>query len=64
MLADSDPRLRELILVRLSTVERQNLITIAPGIRAMVQDASSRVRQAATRLVHQIDSIGLAPEGE
>ncbi len=61
---DGDSRIRELALVRLANVERRHLLPVAAKIRDRVQDPSSRVRQAATRLIHHMDSITLATEGE
>ncbi|MGD9365111.1 MAG: HEAT repeat domain-containing protein [Desulfobacteraceae bacterium] len=62
-LDDSDVRIRELALMRLRKIERSLLKPLMPKIRAMVNDPRSRVRQAATRLTHDIDSISLAHEG-
>ena len=61
-LQDSDVRIRELALMRLRMTDRSLLKALAPKVRAMVADPQSRVRQAATRLVHYIDSIGVANE--
>lgn len=62
-LDDSDMRIRELALMRLRKVERSLLRPLMPKIRALVNDPRGRVRQAATRLTHDIDSIYLAHEG-
>ncbi|MGD8834099.1 MAG: HEAT repeat domain-containing protein [Desulfobacteraceae bacterium] len=61
-LQDPDLRIRELALIRLRMTDRSLLKAMAPKIRAMVADPQSRVRQAATRLVHYIDSISVANE--
>ncbi len=61
-LDDADARIRELALMRLSAVERSKLKGIMPKIRRLVSDPQARVRQAATRLVHHIDSISLTKE--
>lgn len=63
-LDDSDVRIRELALMRLRNIERSVLKPLMPKIRAMVNDPRAPVRQAATRLAHDIDSISLAREGE
>lgn len=63
-LDDADVRIRELALMRLRKIERSLLKPLMPKIRAMVNDPGTRVRQAATRLTHHIDSISLAHEGE
>jgi hypothetical protein len=36
---------------------------VAPKVRALVSDPKPDVRQAATRLIHYIDSITLAAQG-
>jgi HEAT repeat protein len=61
-LDDEDARLRELALMRLRVVEQSRLADIMPKIRRMVSDPHARVRQAATRLVHHVDSIALTKE--
>ncbi len=61
---DADARIRELALTRLVHLPRQHLLPLAAKIRSRVQDPSVRVRQAATRLIHHIDSINLAMEGD
>jgi hypothetical protein len=61
-LDDEDPRIRELALMRLRVVEHSRLEIIMPKVRRMVGDRHARVRQAATRLVHRIDSISLTKE--
>jgi vesicle coat complex subunit len=63
-LDDPDMRIRELALMRLRKIEQSHLKPLMPKIRAMVNDPGARVRQAATRLTHHIDSISLAHEGE
>lgn len=62
-LEDRDPRIRELALVRLRKIDRDLLKTVAPRVRDLVMDPKPAVRQAATRLVHFIDSITLADQG-
>lgn len=59
-LEDHDPRIRELALFRLRNIERHLLQPVAPKVRALVSDPKPAVRQAATRLIHFIDSISLA----
>ncbi len=61
-LDDDDARMRELALMRLRVVDRCLLTDIMPKVRRMVNDPHARVRQAATRLVHHIDSISLTKE--
>jgi HEAT repeat protein len=61
-LDDDDARIRELALMRLRVVDRSHLTDIMPKVRRMVSDPHARVRQAATRLVHYIDSISLTKE--
>ena len=63
-LADEDPRIRELVLTRLASVERRKLRGLSAKIRQLVSDRSVKVRQAATRLTHHMDSITLATKGE
>lgn len=63
-LDDSDVRIRELALVRLRNIERSVLQPLMPKIRAMVNDPRAPVRQAATRLAHDINPISLARAGE
>ncbi len=63
-LEDRDPRIRELALVRLRKIDRSLLRSVAPKVRALATDPKPAVRQAATRLVHFIDSITLADKGE
>ncbi len=63
-LQDADERIRELALIRLQLMDRSLLKPLTPKVRALVADTQSRVRQAATRLVHYIDSISLANEEE
>jgi HEAT repeat protein len=59
-LDDSDMRIRELALMQLRKIERSFLKPLMPKIRAMVNDPRARVRQAATRLTHHIDSIRIS----
>ena len=61
-LDDADARIRELALMRLQSVARSKLGRLMPKVRLLVNDPHARVRQAATRLVHHIDSISLAKE--
>jgi len=61
-LDDSDARIRELALTHLRGVDRLRLKKIMPRVRRLVNDPRARVRQAATRLVHRVDSITLAGE--
>lgn len=61
-LDDSDARIRELALTHFLGVERSRLKKIMPRVRRLVNDPQVRVRQAATRLVHHVDSISLAGE--
>jgi HEAT repeat protein len=61
-LQDTDERIRELALMRLGLMERRLIKALAPKVRALVADPRRRVRQAATRLIHHIDSISLANE--
>jgi len=61
-LDDEDARIRELALMRLSVLERSQLKGIMSKVRRLVRDPQVRVRQAATRLVHHIDSITLTKE--
>jgi uncharacterized protein (UPF0147 family) len=61
-LEDADERIRELALLRLRLMERNLIKTMSPKLRALVADPRMRVRQAATRLVHYIDSITIAKE--
>lgn len=61
-LYDCDARIRELALTRLCLVDRSRLKRIMPVIRPLLNDPQTRVRQAAIRLIHQIDSISLAKE--
>lgn len=61
-LDDSDARIRELALTHLRGVDRLRLTKIMPRVRRLVNDPRARVRQAATRLVHSVDSITLAGE--
>jgi HEAT repeat protein len=61
-LEDRDPRIRELALMHLRSAERSLLKGIMPKVRRLVNDPQPRVRQAATRLIHHIDSISLARE--
>lgn len=63
-LQDLDMRIRELALTRLLMVERRHLKGLARKVRALVDDPQSNVRQAATRLLHYIDFITLANEGD
>lgn len=63
-LEDRDPRIRELALVRLCKIDRSLLGSLAPKVRALATDPKPAVRQAATRLVHFIESITLAEKGE
>ncbi len=62
-LDDPDARIRELALIRLQIVDRTRLKAFLSKLRLLVNDPHSRVRQAATRLVHHIDSISLAKDG-
>jgi HEAT repeat protein len=59
-LKDNDARIRELALMRLQEIDRTKLKPLLPKICKMVKDPHARVRQAATRLVHHIESISLA----
>ncbi len=59
-LNDSEERIRQLTLLRLARMERKHLTAMAPRVRALVEDPSAKVRQAATRLVHYMDSITIA----
>lgn len=61
-LDDKDARIRELALTYLRKVDRSRLKKIMPKARRLVNDPQARVRQAATRLVHHVDSITLAGE--
>ena len=61
-LEDADARIRELALIRLRAAHPSKLKGIMAKVRRMVTDPQGRVRQAATRLVHQIDSITLTKE--
>ena len=61
-LDDGDARIRELALIHLRRVDRSRLKTVMPKVRRLVNDPQARVRQAATRLVHHVDSISLAGE--
>jgi HEAT repeat protein len=61
-LDDSDARIRELALMHLKATDRSRLKSIMPKVRRLVNDPQARVRQAATRLVHYVDSISLAGE--
>jgi HEAT repeat protein len=61
-LEDNDARIRELALIHLLSVDRSRIKSIMPKVRRLVNDPQVRVRQAATRLVHHIDSIALAGE--
>lgn len=61
-LEDKDDRIRELALTHLRKVDRSRLKKIMPKARRLVNDPQARVRQAATRLVHHVDSITLAGE--
>lgn len=63
-LQDPDMRIRELALTRLLIIERGLLKQLVPKVRKLVDDPHNHVRQAATRLLHYIDSITLANEGE
>jgi len=63
-LEDRDPRIRELALIRLRKIDRDLLRSVAPKVRNLATDPKPAVRQAATRLVHFIDSISLADKGE
>lgn len=63
-LEDPDSRIRELALIRLCKIDRNLLTSVAPKVRDLATDPKSSVRQAATRLVHFIDSISLANEKE
>ncbi len=63
-LDDEDARVRELALMRLSKIDIQLLGDIMPKIhRLLCCDHHARVRQAATRLIHQVESISLTREG-
>jgi HEAT repeat protein len=61
-LEDGDVRIRELALTNLRGAEHTRLKKIMPRVRRLVNDPHARVRQAATRLVHRVDSISLAGE--
>ena len=61
-LEDSDARIRELALTHLRRIDRLRLKKIMPKVRRLVNDPQARVRQAATRLIHHVDSITLAGE--
>jgi hypothetical protein len=61
-LNDSDARIRELALLHLRGVDRSRLEGIMPKVRGLVNDPHARVRQAATRLIHDVYSISLAGE--
>jgi HEAT repeat protein len=61
-LEDSDARIREMALTHLLSADRSLLESMMPKVRRLVNDPQARVRQAATRLVHQMDSISLAKE--
>jgi hypothetical protein len=61
-LNDSDARIRELALLHLRGVDRSRLEGIMPKVRGLVNDRHARVRQAATRLIHDVYSISLAGE--
>ena len=62
-LDDDDARIRELALLNLSKIEARRLGDILPKIRSMIScDDHGYVRQAATRLIHQIESISLTKE--
>lgn len=63
-LQDPDMRIRELALKRLMTIERNRLKKMVPKVRALVDDPKNNIRQAATKLLHYIDSITLANEGD
>jgi HEAT repeat protein len=63
-LQDPDMRIRELALMRLLTIERNLLKKLVPKVRVLVKDPQNNVRQAATRLLHYIDSITVANEGD
>jgi HEAT repeat protein len=62
-LGDDDPRVREAALSGLAAVERDKLHDLLPSIRPLAGDRSAGVRQAATRLLHDIDAISIAPGG-
>lgn len=59
-LDDTEERIRYLALLRLSRMERRHLTPLAPRVRELVEDPSAKIRQAATRLVHYMDSITIA----
>jgi hypothetical protein len=61
-LDDIDARIRELALIHLRGTDRSRLQKIMPRVRCLVGDPQARVRQAATRLIHRVDSISLAGE--
>ncbi len=61
-LDDSDARIRELALLHLRGVDRSRLEGIMSKVRGLVNDPHARVRQAATRLIHDVYSISLAGE--
>lgn len=63
-LEDPDARIRELALTRMRLIERKRLKEMAVKVRHLVADPIPSVRQAATRLLHYIDSITLASEGD
>jgi len=63
-LEDADVRIRELALIRMRLIDRRHLLNLAAKVRTMVTDPQPTVRQAATRLIHHIDSIALASERE
>ncbi len=62
-LGDDDPRIRELVLTHLGSFERQHLDRLSAKVRQLVFDRSVSVRQAATRLVHYMDSMRVAAKG-
>ena len=59
-LEDDDPRIRELALIGLTLVERHKLGDLSNQVHRLVSDRSAKVRQAATRLIHHMESISLA----
>jgi HEAT repeat protein len=59
-LSDNDPRIREWVLTRLAAIDRGKLTGLNRKVRQLVADRSEAVRQAATRLIHYMDSITIA----
>jgi HEAT repeat protein len=62
-LDDDDPRIRELVLIRLTSIAPKTLRGLSVDVRRLMEDRSAKVRQAATRLIHHMDAITLAPKG-